>query len=167
MNQFQKEKQIRNLNDIFTKAQSLILMEIDKLKTSELVVLRRSLKEHGVGFKVVKNKVARVAMKYSFFNFIEKDFLKSTAIVWSRDDLVVASKLLMKYQETRQLKLRIGYHLGEEQSLDQIINLSKLPDKKQIRMRLVKLIQGSIESLLLQIHAPASNMLGVIRARAN
>jgi len=58
----EKKKQILdNLEQIFNQCQSGIMTDYRGLKTSDIVALRRKLREAGVEFHVVKNTLARLA----------------------------------------------------------------------------------------------------------
>ena len=166
MNQIQKEKQLKILGSVFEKSKSVILMEIDNFKTSEIVELRKKLYSKGVGFKVVKNKVAQIALKYSSLQSLKEKFSQSTAIIWSINDAIDSSKVLMQYQEFKQLKLKIGYNSGKLITVDQIKEFSKLPGRDQARINMLLLIQRPLISLFFQIYAPARHVLGVIHAKA-
>ena len=58
----EKKKQIMDsLEQIFAQSNSGIMTDYRGLKTSDVVALRRKLREIGVEFHVVKNTLARIA----------------------------------------------------------------------------------------------------------
>lgn len=166
MEKVTKEEQISFVKDLFAKAESLVLTNIEGLKASEIASLRRGLFEAKIGFKVVKNKLARKALADTSASVLHDDFVGSTAIAWSNDDAVGPAKILVKFdKELEKLQLKAGFNSNARLDVDGIKALSSLPSLDELRAQLLGLFNAPAAKLLAQINAPASHVVGVLQAK--
>ena len=168
MDRATKEAQISFVKDLFSKAETLILANIEGLNAGEVSELRRSLHEANIGFKVVKNKLARKALTDTSGSVLFDDFVGSTAVAWSEDNPVSPAKILVKYEkEFEKLQLKAGFNCDERLDFDGIKALSVLPSLDELRAQLLGLFTSSASQLLAQINAPASHVVGVLQAKVD
>ncbi len=160
-----KEQQILFVKDLFSKAECVVLTNIEGLNASAVSSLRRGLHEANVGFKVVKNKLARKALEGSSASVLFDDFVGSTAVAWS-DDVLAPAKILVKFEkDLEKLQLKAGFSAGARLSVEGIKALSKLPNLQELRAQLLGLFLAPASRLLAQVNAPASNLVGVLQAK--
>ena len=57
----QKQQQVADLKDRFTRAKGLVLTDYKGLSVAEITQLRDILRDAGIEYKVVKNTLARIA----------------------------------------------------------------------------------------------------------
>jgi large subunit ribosomal protein L10 len=161
-----KEEQISFVRDLFAHAECLVLTNIEGLNASEVSSLRRGLKESNVGFKVIKNKLARKALEDSDANVLFKDFVGSTAVAWSDTDAVMPAKILVKFEkDLEKLQLKAGFNSSKRLDVSAIRALSKLSNLSELRAQLLGLFNAPASRLLAQIEAPASHVVGVLQAK--
>lgn len=161
-----KEQQISFVKDLFAKAECLVLTNIEGLNASEVSSLRRGLHEANIGFKVIKNKLARKAIADSSAKVLFDDFIGSTAVAWSNDNPVAPAKILVKFEkELEKLKLKAGFNADKRLDVEGIKALSKLPSLDELRAQLLGLFTAPASRLLAQINAPASHTIGVLQAK--
>lgn len=166
MEKVTKEEQISFIKDLFAKAECLVLTNIEGLNASEVSTLRRSLHDANVGFKVIKNKLARKALAETSASVLHDDFIGSTAVAWSNDNVVAPAKLLVKFEkEFEKLQLKSGFNSNARLDIDAIKQLSSLPSLEELRAQLLGVITAPAAKLLAQINAPASNFVGVMQAK--
>lgn len=166
MSDLQKEEQISFIRDLFAKSECLILAGIEGLNASQVSELRQSLHKENIGFKVIKNKLARIALKETAANVLEGDFVGSTALAWSENDPITPAKILVKFgKDFEKLKLKSGFNSNKRLGFEEIKVLSSLPGLDELRSTLLGLFNSPAAKLLAQINAPASNMVGVLQAK--
>jgi len=166
MNRLEKQEQIDFLKGVFQDTESLVLSNVEGLNAAEITSLRRSLHEAGVGFKVIKNKLARIAAKETPVSALFDDFVNSTALAWSTKDAVAPAKVLVKFQENiEKFELKAGYNAGKRLGLDDLKALASLPSLDELRAQLLGSISAVPAKLLAQINAPAAHVIGVVNAK--
>jgi large subunit ribosomal protein L10 len=161
-----KEEQIAFVKELFAKAESLVLTNIEGLNATEISTIRRGLHDANIGFKVVKNKLARKALADTTANSLFGDFVGSTAVAWSDDDAVAPAKILVKFEkEFEKLQLKAGFNSNARLDLEGIKTLSKLPNLEELRAQMLGVFLAKASQLLAQINAPASHIVGVLQAK--
>jgi large subunit ribosomal protein L10 len=166
MAKINKEEHISFVKDLFAKAESLVLTNIEGLNASEVSNLRRGLHDANIGFKVVKNKLARKALAETSANVMFADFVGSTAIAWSNDDAVAPAKILVKFsKEMEKLQLKSGFNANARIDMEGVKALSALPSLDELRAQMLGLFNAPAAKLLAQINAPASHIVGVVQAK--
>lgn len=161
-----KEQHISFVKDLFANAESLVLTNIEGLNAGQVSSLRRGLHDANIGFKVVKNKLARKAIADSSAKVLFDDFVGSTAVAWSNDDAVAPARILVKFEkEFEKLQLKAGFNSDKRLDAEAIKALSKLPNLSELRAQLLGLFNAPAARLLAQINAPASHTVGVLSAK--
>lgn len=161
-----KEEQISFVKDLVANAECLILANIEGLNASQVSELRRNLHDAQVGFKVIKNKLARIAVSETTASSLKDDFVGSTAVAWSNDNPVAPAKVLVKFdKEFEKLQLKAGFNSNARLNADDIVALSKLPSLEELRAQLLGLFNAPATNLLGQVNAVASNLVGVLQAK--
>lgn len=168
MERTDKEEQIEFLKGVFGSAESIVLTSVQGLDAAQVSTLRRQLHEAGVGFKVIKNKLARIAADSTPVKALFEDFANSTAIAWSDKDAVAPAKVLVKYQEgCEKFEIKAGFNAGARLDLAKVKAFAALPGLDELRAQLLGAINGVPAKLLAQINAPASHVVGVIQAKVD
>ncbi len=166
MEKVTKDEQISFVKDLFSKAESLVLTNIEGLNASEVSNLRRGLHDANVGFKVIKNKLARKALADTPASVMFDDFVGGTAVAWSNDDAVSPAKILVKFtKEIEKLQLKAGFNANARIDVNGVKALSMLPSLDELRAQLLGLFNAPAAKLLAQINAPASQIVGVMQAK--
>ncbi|MBH1988556.1 MAG: 50S ribosomal protein L10 [Myxococcaceae bacterium] len=166
MERTEKEEQIEFLKSVFGSAESIVLTSVQGLDAAQVSTLRRQLHDAGVGFKVIKNKLARIAADSTPVKALFEDFANSTAIAWSDTDAVAPAKVLVKYQEAcAKFEIKAGLNAGVRLDLAKVKAFAALPGLEELRAQLLGVINGVPAKLLAQINAPASHVVGVIQAK--
>lgn len=164
----EKQEMIDNLRGVFSDVESIVVASVEGLNAEQVTTLRRKLHDADVQFQVVKNTLAKIAAKDSEIKVLNEDFVGSTAIAWSKTDAVTPAKVLMDFKkEVEKFKVKAGFNAGKRLDVDAVKALSELPSLEELRAQLLGLVQGVQARLLAQINAPASHIVGVIKAKAD
>jgi len=150
-----KEALVAELHDTFEKASLVVLTHNNGLTVAQVSDLRQQMRAAGAGFKVTKNRLAKIALKGTKFEHLEDQFVGPTAVAFSEDP-VAAAKVATAYQKTNDKLEIVGGGLNElGLTKDQVDSLAKLPSLDELRGKLVGLLQ-----------APATKVAGVLQAPA-
>jgi large subunit ribosomal protein L10 len=168
MNKTLKEEQISFVKDIAANAECMVLANIEGLNASQISELRRGLHEANVGFRVIKNKLARIALAETEAKVLQDDFVGSTAVAWSNDNPVAPAKVLVKFEKDfEKLQLKSGFNSNARLDVAGIIALSKLPSLDELRAQLLGVFSAPASQLLAQVNAVAGNLVGVLQAKVD
>ncbi len=161
----QKEELVKNLREKFGKAQAVFVTSFHGLTVAESNELRKSLREAGAEYRVVKNTLLRIASKGTSAEPIV-DFIEGpTGIAIAYEDPVSVAKILTKFAEEHEaLKLRGGALQGKPVDAKGIESLSKLPSREVLLAQLLGLLQAPPARLVQLLANVLRTFLYVLKA---
>jgi large subunit ribosomal protein L10 len=163
-----KQEQISFVKGLVDSAECMVLAGIEGLNATQVTQLRADLHKENIGFRVVKNKLARIAIADTDAKDLFDDFVGSTALAWSDDNPISPAKILVKFEkEFEKLKIKAGFSSKARLDEEGIKALSKLPSLDELRAQLLGLFTSPASRLLAQINAPASHTIGVLQAKVD
>src|ERR1051326_6517181 len=92
-----KAIELAQLEKGFKGSESAILVDYKGLTVPQVTELRRELRKAKSGYKVVKNTIARRALKGTSFEVLEKHFEGTTAIAYTSNDAVLLAKTITTF----------------------------------------------------------------------
>lgn len=166
MDRTQKEELVASFNEAFSGATIVVVTSQTGLTVAESTDLRKRMREAGASFKVTKNRLTRLALKGTRFEYLSDLFKGPTGIAFS-DDPVAAARVAVKFSEGND-KFQILGGGFEEQALDAsaVIALAKLPSLDELRAKIVGMIQTPATRLAGVTQAPAGQLARVLAAYA-
>ena len=141
----EKEVFVNELTDRLKTNNNFILADYKGLNVEEMSDLRHRMREIGCEFKVVKNTLARLAMKnLNLENLIE--YLRGpTAIALEKADIIAATKTLVDFSRQHEnLKIKAGFLEGHVILPEEVESLAKLPSREVLLAQLCQGLQGPI-----------------------
>ena len=154
----QKEEQLAKLNDRFGSKKA-VFVDYQGLSVSEMENLRNVLEENGVEFSVIKNTLAKIALKNSGIE-VEDELLKKPVAVAFADDEVTPSKEIKNFSKLHE-KLEILGGVIEKQFVPvaTINALAMLPSRDELYAKVVGSIAAPISGM---VNVLAGNIRGLI-----
>ena len=167
MSREKKAQIIDQLEEIFAASSLGILADYRGLSAPELTRLRRSLRERGVEFRVVKNTLARFAVERAGKDELVGFLDGPTALACGHGDVTEPAKALADYIRTSKITLNIkGGFLGDRLlTAEEVLILSALPSREILLAKIMGGMQAPILILLSHLTAPVRGLMGVIQAR--
>ncbi len=95
-----KEEELQNLAESFKGTDSAILVDFRGLKVPEVTELRRQVRSAKARYKVVKNTLAKRALKGTAFEPLAEHFVGTTAVAYAGEDPVALAKVLTTFAKT-------------------------------------------------------------------
>ena len=164
MDRLQKQEQVSSLRTTLEGARLVVVTHQSGLTVAESTDLRRRMRDAGAGFKVTKNRLARLALKGTQFEGLMPLFTGPTAIAFSSDP-VAAAKVSVAYAKENEKLSIIGAALGEQiLDLDGVKSLATLPSLDELRGKLVGMISTPATRIAGVLAAPAGQVARVIGA---
>jgi large subunit ribosomal protein L10 len=162
-----KKKILDNLEQTFAQSNSGIMADYRGLKTSDLVALRRKLREGGAEFHVVKNTLARIAAEKAGKDQISGIFEGPLAIIFVKDDISKSAKTLTEHITISKLAMTIkGGFLGNKLLTPKDVStLATLPSREVLIAMVMGGVQGPLYALMNQVNAPLRGLMTVLQGR--
>src|SRR4029078_7302327 len=95
-----KEVELQELERAFKGSDSAIVVDYKGMNVPQVTELRRQLRGAKATYKVVKNTIARRALKGSAFESLDAHFEGTTAIAYTSTDPVLLAKTLTTFAKT-------------------------------------------------------------------
>ena len=95
-----KEEELHDLEAAFKGSESAVVVDYKGLKVPEVTELRRQVRAARGQYKVVKNTLARRALKGTAFEPLSEHFVGTTAIAYAGEDPVALAKVLTTFAKT-------------------------------------------------------------------
>lgn len=126
---------------------------------------RNSLREAGAKYEVVKNTLARIAVKGTDFEQASEHFKGVTAIAWTENDPVVLSKAISKFMKDNAdvYSFKTGVVDGKLVDLTQLTTIANLPSKEELISKLLFVINAQAQRIVTVINAVPRDLAIVIK----
>jgi large subunit ribosomal protein L10 len=162
MNREQKVKFVKEFQEDLESSKIAIVTHYHGLKVQDITKLRKKLKDGDVSFKVVKNRLAKIAIKDTGFSDLDPILTGPTALVLSNNP-VTAAKILVEFANDNE-NLKIVGGVFDKRSIDQnqIVALSKLPSLEELRATLVGMLVQPSTKIAQLLQAPGAQIARVI-----
>ncbi|OGL02505.1 MAG: 50S ribosomal protein L10 [Candidatus Rokubacteria bacterium RIFCSPHIGHO2_12_FULL_73_22] len=145
---------------------TVVLTEYRGLTVQQLGDLRKQLRAVSAEYKVVKNRLARLAISSSELEGLARHLSGPTGIIFSKQDPVAVAKALHTFARTNQaLAIKAGYVEGKMLQPDGLKALADLPSRETLRAQLVGAIQGPLAQLVGLLAAPHRELVYVLAER--
>ena len=143
-----KKAVVSEVVDNLSTAQAAVLAEYRGLTVSQLTVLRKEAYNAGVYLKVIKNTLAKLAVKDTDFACLD-EHLVGPVIFSASDDPVAVAKVMSNFaKDNENLVITSGAMNGEPLDVSGIQALSKLPGREELLATLVATMQAPIVKLV-------------------
>ena len=149
-----KTEELQAIEGVFKGADAAILIDYKGINVPQVTLLRRELRKAQAGYKVVKNTLARRALKGTRFESLSAHLEGTTAVAYTGKDPVALAKTLTTFQKTvPALQIKAAVVQGQAIKAAEVTDLANLPGKPELYARLLYVLQ-----------APATNLVRVLSA---
>ncbi|MDH3281633.1 MAG: 50S ribosomal protein L10 [Gammaproteobacteria bacterium] len=147
-----------------SNAQAAILAEYRGLTVADMTRLRAEAREAGVFLKVVKNTLARRAVKGSSFECLDEHLVGPLALAASQDPVAVAKILHTFAKDHEALNIKAGAMSGNLLTHEQIQALAKLPGRDELLAKLAGTLQAPLQKLVQTLNAVPGTFVRTVAA---
>jgi len=163
MDRAQKAEMVEWISDVFDKSASVVVVKNGGLSVSDMSELRGELRETGATMKIVKNRLAKIAISGKAAEKISDLFSGPTAIAFAEDP-VAAAKAVHAYAKKNEKLEILGGVMGEE-ILDQaaVKSLASMPSREEILGSIVQAIMSPAAEIAGAVSAPAADLAGILK----
>lgn len=163
-----KEQEVTSISEKFGKAKAAFLVDFKGMKVEQVTSLRKKLFPIGAEMKVVRNTLAKRALKN--YPDIEKaiatSFKGTNAIVFAYEDAPALAKTLATFaKDVELLQLRVGVMDGQQLDEKKIQYLSTLPSKEVLRAQFLGVLNAPATKLARTLKEAPASLVRVLAAK--
>lgn len=142
----------------FQDSVSVVVVDYRGITVEEVTELRKELRAEGVEFRVIKNTYLKRAVDKVGYEGLDETFSGPTAVAFSSEDVVAPARILAKFAKNADaLKIKGGILEGKVASLEQIEEISKLPNREGLLSMLVSVLQAPVRNFAYAVKAVADS----------
>ena len=142
MKREQKQELITELKGVFDSANLVVVVLNKGLTVAEVTELRNNVRKDGAGYRVAKNRLAKLALAGTQCAELADLLVGPTALAFS-EDAIAASRAVVKMAKTNdKLEVIGGVMNGKKVDVNTIKELASLPSLDELRGKLVGLLQA-------------------------
>lgn len=160
-----KEQELGTLEAAFRGADVAILLDYRGLKVPQATELRRQIRATGAHYVVVKNTLAKRAIKGTSFEKLEPFFRGTTGVAVSGGDPVLLAKTVTTFLKTAEtVKVKAAVVQGQTLQPAGVSELATLPGKPQLYAQLLSVLEAPMVQIVSVLSATPRNLVNVLSA---
>ena len=147
----QKKNYISEITTQFDNSKAVMVTHYQGLTMTQLDELRAQMREHGIIFKITKNRITKLALEKTKCKDLTNLFTGPTAVAFG-EDAIMSARILSKFAKNNENLKLIGGIMDNE-VLDQagVQNVASLPTLDEARANIVGIL-----------NAPASKLVSIL-----
>jgi ribosomal protein L10 len=162
----EKVTAVEDLKSRLDGVKTVVLTEYRGLTVQQLSDLRKQLRGVSAQYKVVKNRLARLAIASSPLGGLGTHLKGPTGFIISKEDPVAVAKALHTFARTNQaLAIKAGFVEGQVLPPAELRALADLPSREALRAQVVGAIQGGLSMLVGLLTAPQRELVYILEQR--
>ena len=158
MNKEKKQTYITEMTSQFEKSEAVIVAHYQGLTVNQLDELRAKMREHGIIFKITKNKITKLALEKTRCKDLSNLFTGPTAVALSNDAISSAKILTNFSKENNNLKILGGIMGDNILDIAGVKNVATLPTLDEARAKIVGILRSPAQKIASILLAPASKI---------
>ena len=163
-----KRETIAELTEEARSSSAMIVSEYRGLKVSELGVIRRDLRKKNVTYRVVKNRLMKIAARDAGSESLGLLLEGPTAVAFIKGEEGIAAKAVLDaFRPYRLIKITgavIGNRVVDPEG---VVRLAQLPGRDVLLAQVAGTIASPLATMAGLFDAPARDIAGLVQALAD
>jgi large subunit ribosomal protein L10 len=159
----EKKKDLADLKKALDESKNIFVTSYEKMTVSQDFQLRKTVRDVGGSYRVVKNNIAAKASEGTVASDLLGQLRGMTSLAYTANDPVALAKALTKYsKENAAFTFKAGIVEGRVIDIKAIGDLASMPPKEEIFAKLLYLINANATRLVSAVAGVGRNLAVVL-----
>jgi len=159
-----KRETVAELREQLSRSRTLIVSEYRGLTVKEIAEIRRSLRKQDVTYRVVKNRLMRIAAADTVGAALDPLLTGPTAIAFGTDEGATAKAVIDTMKPYRQVRITGGVLGRRAVDADGVTRLASLPSRDVLLSQLAGAFAAPLATTAGLFDAPLRDVAGLVSA---
>jgi len=162
-----KEKFVAEITEELKKSEHLLVTDYQGLTTVELNELRAQLLKIGSKYRVIKNRLARIAFKKLGWADLDPQLKGPSGLAYLGKDASGLAKIVANFcKEHKNLKIKGGVLFNQAASSQAINELASLPSREVLIATLLSRLNSPLTTFVATLNEPLRSLAQCLSAVA-
>ncbi len=149
-----KEEEVKALADKMKNASLVLLVDYRGINVSEVTELRKSIREIGAEYSVIKNNITKRALKECGIDALDEALEGPTAVIIAQEEYLPALKVIYKFAKANDYyKIKAGVLEGAVSTVEELSTLAQLPSREELIAKLAGCLLANVSKLAATLDA--------------
>lgn len=162
-----KRRVVDELRQQLDQSSTLIVSEYRGLTVKEIAEIRRSLRKQAVTYRVVKNRLMKIAASDTRGSALNALLVGPTAIAFGTDESMTAKAVIDAVKPFKQVRITGGLLGTRVIDAAGVTTLATLPSREVLLSQIAGAIAAPMATLAGLFDAPARDVAGLVGALAD
>ena len=159
----QKKRELDDLKKALEQNKNIFVTGYEKLRVSQDFALRKTIRDAGGNYRVVKNNLASKASENTPASDLLGDLKGMTSLAFTSSDPVALAKALTRYaKDNAAFTFKAGMVEGRVIDVKAISDLAAMPPKEEIYAKLLYLVNATATRLVTSVNGVGRNLAVVL-----
>jgi large subunit ribosomal protein L10 len=159
-----KRRTVDELREQLSRSSTLIVSEYRGLTVKEIAEIRRSLRKQAVTYKVVKNRLMKIAASTTRGSALDEFLIGPTAIAFGEDGAGTAKAVIDTMRPYKQVRITGGLLGDRAIDADGVIRLATLPSREVLLSQIAGAFAAPMATTAGLFDAPLRDVAGLLSA---
>jgi len=163
-----KQKVVEEITNKIKNASSIVLVDYKGITVAQDTELRSNLRKAGVEYRVLKNRLVKIALNNLGYTQLDNDLNGTTAVAFASTDPVAPAKILLEAaKKYNKITVKSGMVEGTPIDLAGVKALAELPPKEILVAKMLGTLQAPITGLVRVLNGTIGGLAIALKAIAD